>query len=88
MISSILLKSTFDISIFKSNPFNNLTLLLAIIVSAVLMFAVILIPALQGIFGIVTLPISNIEETILLVISPIIIVEIFKFFKINSTKDE
>ena len=75
-------------SIFKSNPFNNRTLLLAIFVSAALMFIVLLVPSLTSIFGIVRLPLHNIEETAALVIAPLIIVELFKLFKINGTKHE
>ena len=75
-------------SIFKSNPFNNRILLLAILVSAALMFIVLLVPSLTSIFGIVRLPLHNIEETALLVIAPLVIVEIFKLFKINGTKNE
>ncbi len=71
-------------SIFKSNPFNNSKLILAIIVSASLMLVVLLVPSLHSLFGITKLPIDKLEETILLVIMPIIIVEIFKLFKING----
>ena len=75
-------------SLFKSNPFNNKYLLLAILVSAVLMFAVLLIPALRSIFSIIVLPMDKLAETIALVLAPIVIVEIMKLLKINSTKDE
>ena len=75
-------------SLFKSNPFNNKYLLLAILASAVLMFAVLLIPALRSIFSIVLLPIDKLAETIALIFAPIVIVEIMKLFKINATKDE
>ena len=75
-------------SIFKTNPFNNGKLILAIVVSAALMIMVLVVPALREVFGIAVLPIHKLEETVALVISPLIIVEIFKFFKINTTKDE
>ncbi len=75
-------------SIFKSNPFNNGKLILAILASATLMFAVLLIPTLREIFSIAKLPITQIEEIIVLVLSPLVIVEIFKLLKINTTKDE
>lgn len=75
-------------SVFKSNPFNNGKLILAILVAAGLMFTVLLVPQLQTIFGIAHLPIDRIEETALLIFAPLVIVEIFKFFKINSAKDE
>ena len=75
-------------SIFKSNPFNNSKLILATIGSAGLMLIVLFIPALRNIFSIAMLPKENILETVLLVFSPILIVEIFKLLKINTKKDE
>ncbi len=75
-------------SIFKTHPFNNKMLLLAIGVSAALMLIILLIPALRHIFSIPVLPMDNLIEAILLVIAPIVIVEIFKLLKINTTKDE
>ena len=75
-------------SIFKGGLFNNSKLIWATIASASLMFVILFIPALRDIFSIAMLPKENILETILLVFSPILIVEIFKLFKINTTKDE
>ena len=75
-------------SIFKSNPFNNSKLLLAISISALLMFAVLLVPALREIFHLVLLPVDKLFETIILVLVPIVVVEIMKLLKLNSTKDE
>ena len=75
-------------SIFKGGLFSNSKLILATIASAGLMFIVLLVPALRNIFSIAMLPKENILETILLVLSPIAIVEIFKLFKINTTKEE
>lgn len=75
-------------SVFKSNPFNNGKLILAIVTSAALMMIVLLVPQLRDIFGIVTLPIHKLEETIALIVAPLVIVEIFKLLKINTIKDE
>ena len=75
-------------SIFKTNPFNNKMLLLAIGASAALMIVILLVPALRHVFSIPILPIGNLIETILLILSPLVIVEIFKLLKINTTKDE
>ena len=75
-------------SIFKTKAFNNKTLLLAIGVSAALMLIILFIPALRHIFSIPVLPTANIIEIILLVFAPLVIVEIFKLLKINTTKDE
>ena len=71
-------------SLFKTNPFNNSKLILAIIVSAALMLTVLFVPALRNIFNIAVLPVDKIEETVLLILSPILIVELFKLFKING----
>ena len=75
-------------SIFKTHPFNNKMLLLAIGASAALMLIILLVPALRHIFSIPILPMGNLIETILLIIAPLVIVEIFKLLKINTTKDE
>ena len=75
-------------SIFKTNPFNNKMLLLAILVSASLMFIILFIPALRNIFSIPVLPLTNVLEIVGLVLLPIVIVEIFKLLKINTSKDE
>ena len=75
-------------SIFKTHPFNNKMLLLAIGGSAVLMLAILLIPGLRHLFSIPILPVGNLIEAILLVIAPIVIVELFKLFRINTSNDE
>ena len=75
-------------SIFKTNPFNNKMLLLAILASASLMLVILFVPALRNIFSIPVLPITNILEIIGLVFLPLVIVEIFKLLKINTSKDE
>ena len=75
-------------TIFKTGIFNNMKLIGAIIISALLMFVILLIPGLREIFSIPVLPKENIIELICLVLSPIVIVEIFKLLKINGSKDE
>ena len=75
-------------SIFKTGIFNNMKLIGAIIISAVLMFVILLIPGLREIFSIPVLPKENIIELVCLVLAPIVIVEIFKLLKINGSKDE
>ena len=76
------------LSIFKTGIFDNKKLILATIASAIMMFIILLIPGLRNIFSIVELPLENVLEVILLVFSPILIVEIFKLLKINTSKDE
>ena len=75
-------------SLFKSNPFNNSKLILAICISTILMAAVLLIPALRNVFHLVLLPADKLLETFLLIISPLFIVELMKLLRINTTKDE
>ena len=75
-------------SIFKTKVFNNSKLIWAVLGSALLMGIILAVPALRGIFSIPVLPTENIIELIGLVIAPLIIVELFKLFKINSFKDE
>ena len=74
-------------SLFKTKVFNNSKLILAVLGSAALMLVIMFIPALRDIFNIVILPTQNIVEVVLLVFAPIVIVELFKLFKING-KDE
>ncbi|MFU2363493.1 MAG: hypothetical protein ACM67R_06740, partial [Clostridiales bacterium] len=63
-------------------------LILATAVSAGLMLIVLFVPALRNIFSIPVLPAMNILETVILVFIPIVVVEIFKLLKINTTKEE
>ena len=74
-------------SIFKGGLFNNTKLLWATLLSAGFMFIIIFIPALRDVFSIPVLPAGNILEIILLVLTPIIVVEIFKLLKINTIKE-
>ncbi len=75
-------------SIFKTKIFNNGKLILAVIASALLMLVVMFVPFLRGIFRIPVLPKNNIIELIILIFLPLVIVELFKLFKINSVKDD
>lgn len=75
-------------SIFKTGIFNNLKLIGAVVVSAILMLIILLIPTLREIFSIPVLPTKNIIELVLLIFTPLVIVEIFKLFKINADEEE
>ena len=75
-------------SIFKTGILGNKTLLLAIAAAAALMFVILFIPALRHVFSIPVIPTANIIEIIALVFAPVVIVELMKLFKINTTKDE
>ena len=71
-------------SIFKTGIFNNMKLIGAIIISALLVFVILAIPQLRIIFSIPVLPTQNIVELICLILAPVVIVEIFKLLKING----
>ena len=75
-------------SIFKTGIANNKKLLLAVLASAALMVIILAIPFLREVFSIPLLPTENIIELVILILAPIVIVEIFKLFKINTAKDE
>ena len=75
-------------SVFKTGITSNKKLLLAIGVSAALMLIILFVPALRHIFSIPILPLQNIIEIVALVFAPLVIVEIFKLLKINTSKDE
>ena len=75
-------------SVFKTKIFNNSKLLLAITVSALLMLVILFVPALRGVFSIPVLPKDNIIEIVLIVLSPLVIVEFMKLIKCNGTKGE
>ena len=75
-------------SIFKTGIFNNSKLILATVVSASLMFVILFTQGLRDIFSLAMLPAMHVFETVMLVLAPVIIVEIFKLLKINTTKGE
>ena len=52
------------------------------------MMIILIVPELRNIFSIVELNTQNILQVVLLVFMPIIVVEIFKLLKINTSKDE
>ena len=75
-------------SIFKTGILNNKMLILATIVSTALMLVILLVPALRTIFSLATLPTIHVFEVILLVFAPVVIVELVKLLRLNTTKDE
>ena len=74
-------------SVFKTNPFNNGKLILAIGVSAALMLVVLFVPALREIFDLAILPMDKLLETICLIFSPLLVVEIIKKLKMNGKEE-
>lgn len=75
-------------SVFKTGIGNNRKLIWAVLASAALMFVILFIPGLRQIFSIPLLPKENILELVALVLAPLVIVELFKLFKMNTTKEE
>ena len=76
------------LSIFKTGIKGNSKLIWATLGSAALMLIILLVPALRNVFSIPVLPTENIVELIGLIIAPLIIVELFKLFKINTVKGD
>ena len=71
-------------SIFKTNIFSNKALIGAILLSACLIFVILIIPPLREIFNIPILQPNNILTIVALTLLPIIIVEFMKILKING----
>ena len=76
------------LSSFKTSLLSNKPLIGAILISAALMFVVLLVPPVMNIFGIV--PMDGLHWLYVLGLSlvPIGVVEIVKALKLNHTKDE
>ena len=75
-------------SIFKTGILSNMYLVYAVLISFVMMIGVLFIPFLQKIFKVVILSPRDILIVVGLSFMPIIIVELFKLFKINAFKNE
>lgn len=75
-------------SSFRTSIFSNLPLLGAIFLSALLLLAVLLIPAVSRIFGV--MPMDSIHWLYVGALSlvPILVVELVKLLRLNHTKDE
>ena len=75
-------------SIFKTGIKGNSKLIWATLASTALMLVILLVPALRNIFSIPVLPTENVIELICLILAPLVIVELFKLFKINTVKGD
>lgn len=75
-------------SSFTNNPLSNKPLLYSILISAALMLIVLLIPPMRYAFGLVEMDGIHWLYVIGLSFVPIVVVELLKLFRINSTKDE
>jgi len=70
------------------NPFRNITLIGAIFASASLALLVLLVPGLREAFSLTVMDRSHWITVLLLSLTPILIVDLFKLFKINGTDNE
>lgn len=75
-------------SSFRTSIFSNRALLGAIFLSALLLFAVLVIPGLMDVFGLITMDATHWLYVGLLSLVPIVVVELMKLMKINHSKDE
>ncbi len=75
-------------STFTHNPLKNKTLILAILVSFLLAFLVLIVPQIREIFKLEALNLEQWKLVILLSLVPIAVVEIIKLLGLNSTKAE
>lgn len=71
-------------TVFSKETFANGKLFINIGISSLLIIVILLVPQFREVFSIPVIPINNIFEIVILSISPIIIVELFKLFKING----
>ncbi len=76
------------ISCFKISPLLNKPLIGAIVVSAAFMALILLIPPIMNIFGTVVMDGMHWTYVLLLSLVPIVVVELMKLLKLNSSKDE
>ncbi len=78
-----ILKST-----FSHNPLKNKMLIWAILISLLMALAVLVIPFIREIFQLVELNSDQWKLVILLSLTPIVVVELFKLIGINAVKAE
>ncbi|MCW1735929.1 calcium-translocating P-type ATPase, PMCA-type [Anaerorudis cellulosivorans] len=76
------------ISCFKISPLLNKPLIGAIVVSAAFMALILLIPPVMNIFGTVVMDGMHWTYVLLLSLVPVVVVELMKLLKLNSSKDE
>jgi Ca2+-transporting ATPase len=70
------------------SPFKNIPLIVAIAVSAALALIVLLIPPIRDAFSLTELDGNHWLVVVLMSLVPILVVDIFKLFRINTTRDE
>ncbi len=76
------------LSSFRTSIFKNKALIAAVIISAGMMLAILLFPPFMKAFKLVEMDTIHWMYVLGLSLVPIVVVELFKLFKINSFKDE
>lgn len=71
-------------TVFRKETFTNKYLIGAVIINAILMLGTVLIPFARNIFKLELLPLNFVGYLVLLVFSPLVIVELMKLLKING----
>ena len=75
-------------SIFRDGILNNKMLIGANVLSLILMAIVLFVPPVMNLFNVVALSTEHLIQVVILVLMPLVIVELFKLLRINTTKDE
>ena len=75
-------------SVFRDGILNNKMLIGANVLSLLLMAIVLFVPPVMNLFSVVALSTQHLIQVIILILMPLVIVELFKLFRINTTKDE
>ena len=76
------------LSSFRTSIFKNKALIAGILLSAVMMLVILLYPPFMKAFKLIEMDAIHWLYVLGLSITPIVVVELFKLFKINSFKDE
>jgi Ca2+-transporting ATPase len=74
------------LSSFRTNPLNNKPLIGAIFASAVIGLAVLLVPPVRDAFSLAVMDREHWIIVIIMSLAPIVVVELFKLFRINGVK--
>jgi Ca2+-transporting ATPase len=75
-------------SSFVTNPFSNKPLIYAIAASAGMALVVLLVPAIRNAFSLVMLDTRQWIIVTVMSLMPIVVVELFKLFRINGVKSD
>ena len=71
-----------------TNPMKNKPLIGAILISAAMAFVVLLVPPINNAFRLTTMDLKHWIIVLGMSLIPIVVVDLFKLFRINTTRDE